>query len=297
MTESYTPAPTDSYLPVQWLPRDAIEPNDWNPNEMADDERKRLKQSLLDTGWTQPIVVHATEYYIIDGEQRWTVAGSSEIQAESQLTPPEIPAGHVPVYGITVDDGHARLATVQHNRARGDVEMESLRAYLQDLRDRDVLEDVHDRIGVSVERTQLLLDEVTARDIGAAHEAGFGAPWEPVERHERSGEEMTEDRSLSMQAAADDAADDADAEQAARDSERLNFVLTDAEADIVRQALGSEQRAQSLVNLIDYVLANELLGEIRDHSESSDGAVYAEFREAYVAQHPARADVFEMDVS
>src|SRR5262249_33502409 len=63
-----------SQLKVEWVPRSLLRPNKYNPNKMTLHDRALLKQSILEDGWTQPIVT-LLDGTIVDGEQRWTVAG------------------------------------------------------------------------------------------------------------------------------------------------------------------------------------------------------------------------------
>ena len=265
----YEPTSPSEYLPTEWLPRDELEPNDWNPNEMGDEERKRLFKSLMDNGWTQPIVLKDGTTTIIDGEQRWSVSGDDAVVERDDLTPPDVPAGYVPVYSIDVDEGQARISTVQHNRARGNLDANRLKTYLKELDEMDVLESVHDRIGIDREESQLLLDEVTAAGvIGAGGD--FGEPWEPVDRTEKSEDEMEESRSAKVREAASKARDSsldkeerAKAREIAQNSSRVNFVLTPDEHELVEEALGTEEQAESFLNLIHYFLDYELVDQIR----------------------------------
>lgn len=71
-----------SMLDVVWRQRDNVTPNKYNPNVMMEQERALLQISMLEDGWTQPIVVRPTKelvddtprWVIVDGEQRWTVS-------------------------------------------------------------------------------------------------------------------------------------------------------------------------------------------------------------------------------
>ena len=100
--------PIDS---VQWVDRNELEANDYNPNHVAPRELALLKTSILETGWTQPIVVLNDGKTIIDGFHRWTLSEDKEI---SRLT-----GGKVPIVICDVDSSHQILATIRHNRARG----------------------------------------------------------------------------------------------------------------------------------------------------------------------------------
>lgn len=59
---------------LQWVDRDMLKPNDYNPNKVSKQNLELLTQSIFTNGWTLPIVVRP-DYTIIDGFHRWTVAG------------------------------------------------------------------------------------------------------------------------------------------------------------------------------------------------------------------------------
>jgi ParB-like chromosome segregation protein Spo0J len=96
---------------VQWRHRDSIRPNEYNPNRVAPPELKLLKISILEDGWTQPIVI-TPDSVIVDGFHRWSVSADPEIAA---MTDGKIPAV------ITAPDRteSQMMATIRHNRARG----------------------------------------------------------------------------------------------------------------------------------------------------------------------------------
>lgn len=96
---------------ITWIDRNELKPNNYNPNVVAPPELKLLKISILEDGWTQPIVVNS-DYSIIDGFHRWTVSGHKEIY---DLTDGKVPV--VIVENKTKDD--KMMATIRHNRARG----------------------------------------------------------------------------------------------------------------------------------------------------------------------------------
>lgn len=99
---------------VAWLPREALSANDWNPNHQAPPEHRLLAKSIIENGWTQPIVarVQGDALEIVDGYHRWLVAEHPDV---AKLT-----GGYVPVVTLAdTDDATARMATIRHNRARG----------------------------------------------------------------------------------------------------------------------------------------------------------------------------------
>lgn len=96
---------------VEWLPREALRANSYNPNHVAPVELDLLRQSIIADGWTQPIVARENGE-IVDGFHRWTVAGDEAVAALTD--------GLVPVVRLTgKTEAEQMAATVRHNRARG----------------------------------------------------------------------------------------------------------------------------------------------------------------------------------
>lgn len=96
---------------VKWLPIDRIQANDYNPNKVAPPEMKLLEISIINDGYTQPIVVWKTKenYEVVDGFHRYLVGK-------------KIGMSHLPVVVINKEREsreHRIAATIRHNRARG----------------------------------------------------------------------------------------------------------------------------------------------------------------------------------
>ena len=113
---------------LQWVERDLLRANDYNPNKVSEDNLELLTQSILTNGWTLPIVVRP-DYTIIDGFHRWTVAGREPLKTKL--------SGKVPV--VIVDHGNDQSAdvygTITHNRARGTHLLEPMKAIVKRLLD------------------------------------------------------------------------------------------------------------------------------------------------------------------
>lgn len=113
---------------LQWVDRDRLRANDYNPNKVSEDNLRLLVQSILTNGWTLPIVVRP-DYTIIDGFHRWTVAGREPLK--SMLN------GKVPVVIVDHkgDESADVYGTITHNRARGTHLLEPMKAIVKKLMD------------------------------------------------------------------------------------------------------------------------------------------------------------------
>jgi ParB-like chromosome segregation protein Spo0J len=96
---------------IKWIKRGLLNPNNYNPNSVAPPELKLLKISILEDGWTQPIVI-TPDYEIVDGFHRWSVSADPQI---SKLTDGLIPV----VTTNPASKESQKMATIRHNRARG----------------------------------------------------------------------------------------------------------------------------------------------------------------------------------
>lgn len=112
---------------LEWIDRERLRPNDYNPNKVSAENLKLLAQSILTNGWTLPIVVRA-DYTIIDGFHRWTVSGEEPLYS--------LLGGKVPVVIVRHKDADEDIyGTVTHNRARGTHLLEPMKAIVQRLLD------------------------------------------------------------------------------------------------------------------------------------------------------------------
>ena len=124
-------ADIDLFAPLsslQWVDRDQLHANDYNPNRVSEDNLELLTQSILSNGWTLPIVVRP-DYTIIDGFHRWTVAGREPLKSKL--------GGKVPVVIVDHhgDDSADVYGTITHNRARGTHLLEPMKAIVKRLLD------------------------------------------------------------------------------------------------------------------------------------------------------------------
>ena len=121
-------ADVDLFAPLsslQWVDRDKLRPNDYNPNKVSRENLELLTRSIETNGWTLPIVVRP-DYTIIDGFHRWTVAGAEPLR--TQL------GGKVPVVIVRHEDASEDIyGTVTHNRARGTHLLEPMKTIVKRL--------------------------------------------------------------------------------------------------------------------------------------------------------------------
>lgn len=101
---------------VMWVPIDKVQPNDYNPNNVAKVEMSLLYTSILHDGYTQPIVTiydpAIDKYVIVDGFHRYyTCKMNKDIYDRNE--------GQVPIVVIDKDINDRMASTVRHNRARG----------------------------------------------------------------------------------------------------------------------------------------------------------------------------------
>lgn len=102
----------DPISAVTWVSREELVPNDYNPNVQLKRDKANLIQSILNTGWTQPIVAFEDTKEIIDGFHRYSVSGDKKLMKKYK--------GMVPVVYVKGASRKDRMiATVNHNRARG----------------------------------------------------------------------------------------------------------------------------------------------------------------------------------
>lgn len=102
---------------VLWVKSDEVTANDYNPNSVAPPEMELLRLSIMEDGYTQPIVSfnEGAFYTVVDGFHRNRV-GKECKDVKNRVH------GFLPVVSINhgrEDRGDRIAATIRHNRARG----------------------------------------------------------------------------------------------------------------------------------------------------------------------------------
>lgn len=117
---------------IKWVSQDAVEGNDYNPNEVATPEMELLHKSIKEDGYTQPIVTYETEpgvFEVVDGEHR-SIIGKEFDDIRERLH------DHVPVTVIDKDKENRMGSTIRHNRARGTHQIRDMSDIVVELFDR-----------------------------------------------------------------------------------------------------------------------------------------------------------------
>ncbi len=120
---------------VLWVQAEQIQANDYNPNVVAPPEMRLLELSIVEDGYTQPIVTWQANGVreVVDGFHRNRVGKeSSTVRARVH--------GYLPVTTINAergDKGDRIAATIRHNRARGKHHVEGMSDVVLELKRRN----------------------------------------------------------------------------------------------------------------------------------------------------------------
>lgn len=115
---------------VKAVPVDKIRANSYNPNSVAKPEMDLLYKSILEDGYTMPIVCYYIKeddmYEIVDGFHRYTVMLNHENIYDRE-------GGKMPVVVIEKDISNRMASTIRHNRARGSHSIELMSNIVSEL--------------------------------------------------------------------------------------------------------------------------------------------------------------------
>lgn len=243
-------------LNIQYLDRDDLEPNEYNPNRQTEKDFNLLIQSMKEDGFTQPVIAQEKpnpktgKHTIVDGEHRWRASYN-----------PEVDINPIPIVLVDMDEAQMKIATIRHNRARGEHDIGMEADILRDLEQLGGLELIQDTLLMEDVEIQRMLNDIKATEEFAAEE--FSQAWEP-EKNSSSDKEledinkevvnMRSPRAIHQIRKRDILIAEAKTEeekQFAReqaDIVRISYSFIGEEAKIVKDALG-EHPAEKLVEL------------------------------------------------
>lgn len=122
---------------VRWVKNESVVANDYNPNKVAPPEMQLLEVSIINDGYTQPIVTFFQEeeeaIEIVDGFHRNRV-GKESVVVRDRIK------GYLPIVGIRKEkqNKNERIAsTIRHNRARGKHQVSAMSEIVIELKNRN----------------------------------------------------------------------------------------------------------------------------------------------------------------
>lgn len=131
----YSPFASEPVDCVQWVPSREVTANDYNPNSVAPPEMKLLEHSIVEDGYTQPIVAwkNGDHYEVIDGFHR------NRVGKESATVSKRV-HGYLPLTIVNdsrTDKSDRIASTIRHNRARGKHKVEAMSDIVIELKRRN----------------------------------------------------------------------------------------------------------------------------------------------------------------
>ena len=243
-------------LHVEYQPIDSIQPNKYNPNRQDEHTMELLLRSIEDNGFTQPVIINM-DNVIVDGEHRWRAAQA-------------LGMAEIPIVKVDMSDQQMRIATISHNTARGNHDIELEVQVLRDLESLGALDWAQDSLMISDDEITKLLEDIPAPESLADED--FSTAWEPDKlydtkdddflaqsetgtqeldkKHTRSMTQETLIRVREREQQIKQAKTEQDREAAKDDKAfyRLSLVFHGDEAEIVKSVLGKEP-AQRIMDL------------------------------------------------
>lgn len=184
---------------VRWEKCDNVVSNDYNPNKVAPPEMELLELSIINDGYTQPIVTwpnpdkNKTE--VIDGFHRHRVGKESKIVSKRIQ-------GYLPVVDIRNEQAskNDRIAsTIRHNRARGKHQVNAMSEIVIELKNRNWSnERIAKQLGMDQEEV-LRLCQIS----GLEHlftDSDFSKAWEASDYQEQEYKILTDEVDAFMEA-------------------------------------------------------------------------------------------------
>ncbi|MFW5871713.1 MAG: ParB/RepB/Spo0J family partition protein [bacterium] len=138
------------YADVQMVETDKLKPNEYNPNIMTDEQFESLVQDFKENGFVGQPIIATKDNTIIDGENRWRCSSFLEYE--------KVPV----VYFKPKNKDHQKILTVAWNAKRGEFSPTKLAGIIQELNQRNTLDELSGKLGFSSEH---LKDTLAMSDI------------------------------------------------------------------------------------------------------------------------------------
>lgn len=271
-------------LKVEYIRLGDLQPNDYNPNRQSDYDFELLCRSIIEDGYTQPLVALRSNKIIVDGEHRWTamivvnsLAKDFDLKAvakgEAAIDPDEFrqrrlarlswldEVADCEVAAVLVDMTleQAKIATLRHNRARGEEDIELTAQVLRDLQELGALEWAQDSLQMSDDEINRMIEDIDVPEALAGDD--FNEAWEPSSEPVVTANASTEARkdkaiegtitsAMSKQAIEEQRTRERRLEEAKNEEEktkireenklhRVNLVFNGSEAELIEEVLGN----------------------------------------------------------
>lgn len=180
---------------VKWVLNENVISNDYNPNKVAPPEMELLEVSIMNDGYTQPIVtwnnIEKEKIEVIDGFHRNRVGKESKVVSKRIM-------GYLPIVDIRKEQSgkNDRIAsTIRHNRARGKHQVDAMSEIVIELKNRNwTNQRISKQLGMDEEEV-LRLCQVS----GLEHlftDSDFSKAWEgtdEIQEYEMITDNVTED--------------------------------------------------------------------------------------------------------
>lgn len=175
---------------VLWVPADDVTANDYNPNSVAPPEMQLLEHSILEDGYTQPIVTFLRE------DKREVVDGFHRNRVGKESAPVRLRVqGYLPVVTINqerTDKADRIAATIRHNRARGKHRIDAMSSIVVELKRRNWTDKkIARELGMDADEVLRLYQISGLAELYANKE--FSEAWEPEAFSESPLEQIEED--------------------------------------------------------------------------------------------------------
>lgn len=133
--KEHSPFKTEPVDCIVWVKNEIVGANDYNPNSVAPPEMELLERSILQDGYTQPIVSWKKDeaFEVVDGFHRSRVGKESK-EVKQRVN------GYLPLTVINenrLDLGDRMASTIRHNRARGKHKIDSMSDIVLELKRRN----------------------------------------------------------------------------------------------------------------------------------------------------------------
>lgn len=278
-------------LQIEYVSVADIKPNTYNPNRQSDHDFELLIKSMLEDGFTQPILCQKKTGEFVDGEHRWMsaivlhhlqkngidVTSKNIIEARADIQKILDPSLEVPIVYVDMPMEQMKISTIRHNKARGSHDIELEAQVLRDLRELGALDWAQDSLMMDDIEMERMLDDISVTEALANPE--YSNAWEPQKSHQGEVEDISSTQKNTYQGSGqiidqaitnegiiqqkeilkkvNAAKSEEERKQAMKEQQiyRLNLIFSDKQAEIVKKALG-DKPAEKLFNMCK----NELNG-------------------------------------